>query len=130
MATFRAGYVSKVKSGATELFVNSVRVNETAEVGDVTHTGSQGCQVLVPGIKRRTYTIGGGFDFDANYPLAPPNIRIGETVSAFHALPDGTEDWLSDAVVVSFEWLGGPSNQAVMFTAELRSTGPLTWPTT
>jgi len=127
---FKPGTISKFLIGSTELAVATITYNETVDVDDVTHTLAQGFQVLVGSIKRGTYTISGGYDFNANYHAAPPAIIAGQILTAVHAKPDGSDDYTSSALVTEFNWNGGPQAGAVKFNATMRATSPITRPTT
>lgn len=125
--TFIHGKDGTVAIGATVFVVKQFAFKMSITKEDITHSGADGNQVLLPGIKSATGTLTFTYDTSNKPTIAPQQMTPG-TVATLHLKPDGSDDYSFDALFHDFDFKSGPKAGDVECTVEASSTGPITVP--
>ena len=125
---FVHGRSGKFLIGSTDFNVTDFNVDWSVDTEDITHTGAGGAQVVIDGVERFEGTI--NFVYDTlNKPTVSPQQMKPRTVATVHLKPDGSDDFSASVLCEKFSFKSGPKAGAVAVTVAVKSTGPITYPT-
>ena len=115
---FLSGKEGKVTIGATVVNVTGWTLEETEELLDVAHSGSNCHRVYVPGLKDTTGTITANWNSTSKPTDNPPNFVPGQTLTTLQLeLGDSTESIDIDSALV--ETLSASSDVTGLVTFEV-----------
>lgn len=126
--TFIHGYKGKFLIGSTDFAVTDFDLDWSVDDQDITHTDAGGAQVVIDGVERFEGTINFVYD-TSNKPTVSPQQMKPRTVATVHLKPDGSDDFSAPVLCTKFSFKSGPKAGAVAVSVKVKSTGPITYPT-
>lgn len=126
--TFIHGYKGKFLIGTADFAVTDFNLDWSVDDEDITHTDAGGAQVVIDGIERFEGTINFVYD-TSNKPTVAPQQMKPRTVATVHLKPDGSDDFSASVLCTRFSFKSGPKAGAVAVAVNVKSTGPITYPT-
>jgi hypothetical protein len=125
--SFIHGYKGKFLIGTTDFAVTDFSLDWEVDDANVTHTGAGGAQVLIDGVERFEGTINFVYD-TSNKPTVAPQQMKPRTFAAVHLKPDGADDFSATCLCKKFSFRSGPKANEVVVTVNVKSSGPITYP--
>lgn len=124
---FISGIKGTVSLGGSLFNVKQFKFTMTTNLDDITHSGANGFQVMLPGVTKARGEL--TFTFDtANQPtVSPYNMTPGQLM-ALVLSPDGTKQYTFSGYSGEFSFQSGPQAGDVECTTTFESTGTITVP--
>lgn len=120
------------KSGTVTIGGNLFAVTQFAftmsnDLADITHSGANGYQVMLPGVTKASGTLTFVFDTLNQPTVSPINQTPGQSMTLVLS-PDGTKNYSFTAYSGELSWSSGPQAGAVLCTTSFQSSGTITVP--
>ncbi len=125
--TFVHGKDGTVTINGTLFALRQFQFTMNCDLEDITHTGGNGYQVMLPGIIGASGSL--SFVYDTlNQPTVTPINQTPGQLMALVLKPEGTKPFTFNAYSGSLDWSSGPQAGAVKGTTSFQSTGSITVP--
>jgi hypothetical protein len=122
------GVSGTVTLNGTLFNVKQFSFTMTNDLADITHSGAQGYQVMLPGVTRAAGQLTFTYDTLNQPTVSPLNQKPGQSL-ALVLSPDGTKQYSFSAYSGELGFRSGPQAGDVEVTTSFQSSGVITVPT-